>query len=498
MVLQTYKYFISRLGLAVFFTMVGGYLLLYFLHEVALPNVDLDDELILSGMALVSAFCGFTIIGLLGEQRFANTLYALEHIDRDADESATIERFEHLMALTRSAYFLPRKGKRFRDEVIRRFADYLLSISRESPEAMRIYLKAYLQNPGDVRYRAPLLAGLGRFADLGPEDLDLLLVLLRADDFKDAAVVNPLAELLLQNRRFSFHVEPVYIHALMNGHPRSKEITRFLLPFMLERPRVDESALRVYLSALAFRPPGADTLSRILGRVYCEEKWLQLHPELHRDCGKVFSALDQSVKDEIQRSVEVGESGAAAVHQLAHEQRHRIASFSDASKGTSGESGAGIWGRIWAYRLFWVGTAVGCLVAVALGQGLWKRTQQTPVVVAPPPVAPTPPRASHTPGIFYTVQVAAIPSQDQANKIMAKLSANGVEGLYVVRAAREKGGYWYKVRTKKFPRREQAVSFADDLVARKLVHNYFIFSIRSGPEKENKPREKPKAEAKPR
>ena len=77
----------------------------------------------------------------------------------------------------------------------------------------------------------------------------------------------------------------------------------------------------------------------------------------------------------------------------------------------------------------------------------------------------------------YTVQIAAVVSAKQANRMVKKLKKKKVDNLYVVKSQRRSGGHWYKLRVGQFSSKREASEFANQLVAVKTVKNYFIISL---------------------
>ncbi|MFP6638211.1 MAG: SPOR domain-containing protein, partial [Nitrospinaceae bacterium] len=77
----------------------------------------------------------------------------------------------------------------------------------------------------------------------------------------------------------------------------------------------------------------------------------------------------------------------------------------------------------------------------------------------------------------YTIQIAAVISAKQADKLVRNLEKTGVEGLYVVKAIRRSGGYWYKIRAGQFPLKKQASVYANRLVDSNIIKNYFLIAL---------------------
>ena len=155
---QTLKYIFVRIGISLFLLFTFGFLTLYFVHEVALPNAVFDDSFIQWLLFLICVFIGFFAYGLVGEQRFHNAMHKFKDISSATDPEEVIDGFQAVLDFTYSAYFLPSKGKRLRNNVILQFADYLLFAGREDSRAQKIYLKAFFLRPQDSTYRTPLLS----------------------------------------------------------------------------------------------------------------------------------------------------------------------------------------------------------------------------------------------------------------------------------------------------------------------------------------------------
>ena len=77
----------------------------------------------------------------------------------------------------------------------------------------------------------------------------------------------------------------------------------------------------------------------------------------------------------------------------------------------------------------------------------------------------------------FTVQIAAVTSAKQANKLVEKLKRKNIKNLYITKSKRRTGGLWYKLRVGKFSSKNTASEFANQLIASKKVKNYFIISM---------------------
>ena len=78
---------------------------------------------------------------------------------------------------------------------------------------------------------------------------------------------------------------------------------------------------------------------------------------------------------------------------------------------------------------------------------------------------------------MFAVQVGAVSSVKEANKLVEKLKRKNIKNVYIVKSKRRQGGLWYKLRVGKFSSRNKASEFANQLIASKKVQNYFIISM---------------------
>ena len=215
---QTLKYIFTRVGISLFLLLTFGFLTLYFVHEVALPNAAFDDSFIQAALFFICLFIGIFAYGLVGEQKFHNAMYKLKNIPSAVESEEVIDGFQMVLDFTYSSYFLPGKGKRLRDDVILKFANYLLFVGRKDDRAQKIYLKAFLLRPEDPSYRAPLLSIFKEDDDLTSEEVDLLLVILKAGNYSDDSIVNNLASLFLRKRLFASKTEPIFLASVSYTH----------------------------------------------------------------------------------------------------------------------------------------------------------------------------------------------------------------------------------------------------------------------------------------
>lgn len=507
--LQTLKYFLVRTGISLLLLLVFGYSVLYLIHEIALPQLQFDDTLIQWALLLICTFIGFLAYGMIGEQKIHNAIHSLKDVGPLDDQEETIRQFENLLHFTESAYFLPGQARRFRGLVVRKYADYLFSIGREEADALKIYLKAFLQNPKNSKFRAPLLSILAQGGDLTESEIDLLLVMLRAEDFQDAFIIHHLASVFLRQEKFTPKTESVFLYAVESECKESREILRFVIPILLANQRSDMNALRFYLQSLPLNLPEQDTLREILARTYCEGHLEVVDPVMQTKCAQAFHALDADRKASIRESVEENRlSGRVKKVKLVSRDDIQDISRWKARLGIEktiiGKMGAAImtgvrWipslGRkllLWAVdgliafgrtrltvKLISV-SALCLLILAGLGVRQWQEAKKQIVEnpVAPKEVALPPPKQNHAqPAKVHSVQIAAVTSSKQADSFVKNLKKKGVKEIYIVKSPRQAGGSWYKIRVGKFDRKEDALKLANRLMDDKIIKNYFVVSM---------------------
>ena len=145
MLYQTLKFYLARIAVSLILVFGLGFTFLFFLHEVALPDVLFDDVAIQWTIIIVCLFFGFIAYGMVGEQRFFNALHFLKNVPPQSNSDDIKSQYENLLSFTYSSYFLPDTGKRYRVLAVLLYADYLLSIVDETHRALNIYVQAFLQ-----------------------------------------------------------------------------------------------------------------------------------------------------------------------------------------------------------------------------------------------------------------------------------------------------------------------------------------------------------------
>lgn len=505
---QTLKFCFVRFAISIFMVVAIGFSSLYFIHEVALPNIVFDDAAVQWTVFFVCLFLGFIGYGMIGEQRFYNSLHDLKNVSPESIVGNVKSQFEDLIDFTYSSYFLPATGKRYRSLGVLQYADYLLSIGGESPDDLNIYARAFMQSPQNTRFRKPLLSILNRREELSQQEMDLLLIMFQQEEKRDPALTSCLAQLFLKAKQWSGQTEPLFLSALELKNKLSEDIVKFVLPIYLAHKRTDERALRFYVRALDFSFPEKDQIKTILGRSFCDGNLVGVSPDLHRNCEEMFYSLDPSRQAELKsKSQEARISYKLKKIKLFRKEDLQDLKRLQVEMGLVASKVSLLWkGLKWFGAVFiklgkWV--LLKALDAVCLFGNLPLKTKltsflvfsifviaalsfdQTPVSISKTEtkgpkqeeIAVPKPSKGKNEGRIYTVQIGAVISAKQANRMVAKLKKKKVKNLYVVKSKRSSGGHWYKLRAGRFASEKDAGDFANQLVAAKTIKNYFIISL---------------------
>lgn len=508
MLFQTLKFYLARLSVSILLVFGVGFSALYFLHEVALPNIMFDDLAIQWAIFMICLFFGFVGYGMLGEQRFYNSLHGLKNIPPKSIVDNIKNQFESLIEFTYSSYFLPPTGKRYRNLSVLQYADYLLSIGEETPKALNIYVQAFIQSPQNARFRKPLLSILNRGQELNPQEMDLLLIMFQNEETHDPVLISYLAGLFLKARQWSGQTEPLFLSALEEKSHLSDEIVSFALPIYLSHKRTDVQALSFYVQALEFSLPKKDQLKTILAQSFCDGNLIGVSPSLHRKCEEIFYQLSEVKQAELKsKSDETHVAYKLKKIKLFRKEDLQDLKNLKVEMGLVASKVYLLWsGLIWLARVIknigkWMllrvldgvylfgklpfkvklGSFTIVLVFILIGLGfkeIWfPIKEQDSLVVQNESYIANDSSKDKEKNRVYTVQIAAVISAKQANKLVRKLKENGLKNLYVVKSKRRSGGHWYKLRVGQFTSKSRASEFANRLVADKTLKNYFIISL---------------------
>jgi hypothetical protein len=508
MLFQTLKFYLARLTVSFFLVFGVGFSALYFLHEVALPNILFDDLAIQWSIFLVCLFFGFVGYGMLGEQRFYNSLHGLKNIPPNSVVRDIKSQFENLVELTYSSYFLPATGKRYRNLSVLQFADYLLSIGEETPKALNVYVQAFIQSPQNSRFRKPLLSILNRGQELNSQEMDLLLIMFQKEEKHDPILTSYLAGLFLKAGQWSGQTETLFLSALEEGSDFADEIIRFVLPIYLTRQRTDGRALKFYVKALEFSLPEEDQLKIILAQSFCDGNLVGVAPDLHRKCEEIFYQFPITKQAEMEaKSDETRIAYKLQKIKLFRKEDLQDLKYLKVEMGLIASKVSLLWGALaWFARVVrgigkWMllrildgaylfgklplkiklGSFVVIFLFILIGLGFKERgfliKGQGDFISPKEASSVASSSGDKEDNRVYTVQIAAVISAKQANKLVKRLKGKGVKGLYIVKSERRSGGHWYKLRVGQFASKNKASEFANQLVAVKTVKNYFVISL---------------------
>ena len=505
---QSFKYFIARTGLTLFLIVVFGYMSLYFVHEVALPNVYFNDLWIRWVVTTISLFFGFLVYGIFGEHRFISALNSLKHIDLKAVGPEIREQFQKLVEFTKSSYFLPGKGHRLREQLIQDYAEFLMSIGSEDPEALNVYLKAFLQDTQQKRFRNILVSALTRKGKLTNQEIDLMLVIMKTEGYEDRELLNHMVTVILAQEWFTNKSEPVFLKALQLKTGLENKIISFMLPHLLDKKRVDYLAVNFYLESLSSLPEDQrGTLAFLVSTSYCEERFKVLDPNLHARCKQVFDSLGAETKERLLRitkEANVAEQWKRVklFHSDDKQALERLKVYTGLSptfwQGV-GKKVAGLGGGVFnlvkkmIFKMFdglnimgGMNTATKLILAGLIFGGMYYVAVTVNWKTLIPASQPVPTVAREQAAVplmkVFTLQVAAVKAKKQADAAVSKLKKKKVQDVYVVKIPRKEGGFWYKVRVGKFTEREMAEKIAVILMNQKKIRSYFIIALEDQPQ----------------
>ena len=508
MVPQTIKFYFARFACTLFLMFGIGFSSLYFIHEVALPNIVFDDWAVQWSIFLVCLFFGFIGYGMLGEQRFSNALHNLKNISPNSLSKNIKFQFENLIEFTYSSYFLPSTGKRFRNLSVLQYADYLLSIGEESPRALSYYVQAFIQSPQNSRFRKPLLSILNRGQELSGQEMDLLLIMYQQEKQHDPVFTSYLARLFLRAKQWSGQTEPLFLSALDEKNELSEEIIKFVLPIYLAHRRTDERALSFFVKALEFSLEDEKKIKNILAQSYCEGNLVGVAPHLHRKCEEIFYKLESSQQEELKSKADetriafklkkiklFRKEDLQDLKRLKVEMGLVTTKISLIKKGmiwfglrlrNSGKwvllkilDGAYLFGNLPFRKKFTAFGIVSILIIIGMSfKEVWSPNYgQVKGTFQGSPKVTNGSIENKKGSRVFTVQIAAVTSAKQANKLVEKLKRKNIENLYITKSKRRSGGLWYKLRVGQFSSKNKASEFANQLIASKKVKNYFIISM---------------------
>ena len=263
--------------------------------------------------------------------------------------------------------------------------------------------------------------------------------------------------------------------------------------------------MRFYFKALEYSVPEEDQLKSILGQLFCDGNLIGVDPDLHRRCEEIFSQFNTIKQAQFKKQSDE----ARVTYKLKKIKLFRREDLNDLKRlkvemGLMASKISFLWrGLTWfgvVFRGFgkWIllktldaiyrfgnlsfrtkFRSFAVLSILIIGgiffQDLWlsvesQRSEESIAVSKPSKVLKA--------NLVYTVQIAAFIYKKQAKKMLANLKRKKVENLYVVKSPRNSAaGYWYKVRAGKFASESEASDFANQLVAAKILKNYFIIPL---------------------
>ncbi len=267
-------------------------------------------------------------------------------------------------------------------------------------------------------------------------------------------------------------------------------------------------ALRFYLGALPWKPPGASQARDLVARTYCEGNLKGIDPSLHQKCEEAFQELELERRTELMREVEEAKfsSKVANIKLFSRDDLRQLEKLKvrmGLSKSFSEYLGDGFKGlfkiirsltQLLVLKLLDGLVAFGrlslktrsiiisvsvILLMAGLGYRDWMIQQEkTAQVELDKKKIAEGKSLDRGKGVkIHTLQVAAFTSSKQASRLVDSLTQKGVRDVYQVKSKKKSGGNWYKIRIGRFDSKEDARRLAGQLVGQKSIKNYFIISL---------------------
>ena len=266
-------------------------------------------------------------------------------------------------------------------------------------------------------------------------------------------------------------------------------------------------ALRFYLFALNFsvKEKEEEQIKHYLARSYCEGNLSGVAPHLHQKCGEIFSGMSPDQQEEIKRQSEENQISSKMKkvklfrrEDLQDLKRLKVEMGLVASRMTVlGRVGRWLVGKIlsgfkWILLQVLEGlirfghlslraklvsfsvVSVSIILVLGFSELTSKNKNNRPYLTLIPGSKPSQTKKEDR---VYTIQIAAVISAKQADKLIRNFKKRGVEGLYVVKAIRRSEGHWYKIRAGQFSSKNQASAYANRLVDSNSIKNYFLISL---------------------
>jgi hypothetical protein len=230
---------------------------------------------------------------------------------------------------------------------------------------------------------------------------------------------------------------------------------------------------------------------------YCRSAWKEIDPDLHRKCGEVFDELNEeyrahiiketaglTVFGKIEKIKLLGKDDLRELDKLKSKMGFSKSSFENLKDlfGVISKILTNFF--VFFYRRVFKTQTRGFIFFLALilaGSLSYLKWQNSKEIVADTEIKALDSAIKTASGKsaseIHTLQVAASTSSKDAHRLIANLKKNGVRNVYQVKTKRKSGETWYKIRVGRFDSKENARRFADQLINKKTIKNYFIISF---------------------
>jgi len=445
----TFRWFTLRLFSSLIFLLLLAVPLLWLLHEVIYPNVDLDDEVIIVLLGILLYFAVNRLLHRVGEKRFVLLEQAGRELLHKSDEGEVEKVLAHLQKLFQSGLLSNGFQQKFNTRLLRQ------------------YFSFYAAHPEKEIYREQLMAAWHR-GIRAEESYDLLKTHVLQQPALTLATIDLAEELLdrqpddgelltfltkqyLRERRTHFRAERTFAQYLARNGSLVSEILSLHLSRLLEAHRQDDLALWCYVRAFQRDEEKNTAIRQQLYEAHQRFQQRRRHDLLAKAVATIAAEFtSEEIKNwTIRQEEKQARSWQFRAARLFFEGQQQILE---------------LYSRLREQRKIVFAVAGAVLI---LSLGYLALSNRSPAKVAAPNSIPP----EDTTKVYYALQVGAIRSASTAQREAEKLRRRGLE-VHVLKP--EPSQRLHRLRVGKYRSKPLAQMAADSLKTAGIMRDYFI------------------------
>ncbi|MBN2290335.1 MAG: hypothetical protein JXQ83_13455, partial [Candidatus Glassbacteria bacterium] len=242
------KYVSCRLLLGTFTAVLVVYRVLAWVHEVLYAGRTLDDRWLILWSYLSCLVLVSLAMSLWGRLRFNRKLAGeLDRIRAQYHPKILVKAFRHLVGYLGSCYFINWSRTRLRRSLALRFGGVLLGMRIDDDEALAIYEEVLQFEPENENFYRFLIFAYSRRAQLSERSFQYLRR--RYHERPDDRLVGVLSREYTTRKVLNFESERVLERCTELYPEHRHKVLKFVIPRLLHFQRMDDNAVRFYLSA---------------------------------------------------------------------------------------------------------------------------------------------------------------------------------------------------------------------------------------------------------